>query len=75
MAVAGGVVAPARQRMLASLCRRASSAVAASWTSAARMPGTLLAAMEMPMPVEQMRTPSLAEPPTTSAATARAYTG
>jgi hypothetical protein len=43
--------------MLALLCRRLISAVMQSWQSAARTPGTLFAAMHMPMPVPQMRTP------------------
>ena len=56
------VVRAPTQSTLAWLCRRARAAVVTSWTTAARTPGTLLAAMAMPMPVPQMQTPRSADP-------------
>ena len=58
----GGVVLPLRQSTLASLCWRASAAACSSATSAARTPGTLLAAMHMPTPLVQTSRPSSARP-------------
>jgi len=46
-----------KQSTLASFHSRAPPAVAASPQRAARMPGTLLAAMLTPVPVQQQRTP------------------
>ena len=60
---------------LASLCSRARRAVSESCASAARMPSTLLAAMETPMPVPQTRTPSSIVPGSTRSPTARAKSG
>ncbi len=68
-------VRPPRQTTLAWLCRRARVAVVTSWTTAARTPGTLLAAMAMPMPVPQTHTPSSARPPATARPTAAPKSG
>jgi len=57
-----------RHSTLASLCRRLISAVMLSWHGAARTPLTLLAAMHMPMPVPQIRTPRWARPSLTARA-------
>ena len=61
-------------RMLALLWRRVISAACASQQSAARMPFTLFAAIEMPMPVEQIRMPYCAPPSATQCATFAPYT-
>ncbi len=55
---------------LASFQRRAPSAVAASPHSAARIPATLLAAIDAPVPVQQQTMPWSARPSATSRATA-----
>ncbi len=55
---------------LASFQRRAPSAVGASRQSAARTPGTLLAAIEAPVPVQQATTAWSARPSATSRAAA-----
>ena len=54
----------------ASFQRRAPAAVDASAHSAARTPGTLLAAIEAPVPVQQHTTPCSARPSATSRAAA-----
>src|SRR5262245_8534659 len=51
---------------LASFHRRAPAAVAASVHSAARTPGTLLAAIDTPVPVQQHTTPAATSPPATA---------
>ena len=71
----GGVVLAPRQRTLALLCWRESAAMDSSKTSAARMPGILLAAMLMPTPVVQISRPSLAFCAMTVCATAAAKSG
>ena len=48
-----------RQSTFESLWRRLISAVRSSWPGAARMPGSLLAAMCMPIPVPQIRIAAL----------------
>ncbi|CRF29028.1 Uncharacterised protein [Mycobacterium tuberculosis] len=48
-----------------SLCSRVALAENKSCTSAQRMPGTLLAAIVIPMPVPQIRIPLSAFPATT----------
>src|ERR1019366_4524896 len=55
---------------LASLCSRDNSASDSLTTRAARMPGTLLAAIDIPMPVPQTRMPKSALCAATSSATA-----
>jgi len=70
LAWSGEVVFPARQRMLALLwlaCQRGGLLVA---DQCGRAPGTLLAAMLMPIPVVQISTPNCALPDTTFSATA-----
>ena len=65
-----GPVMPApRASTLASLWRRVISADRESVQWAQRMPLTLLAAMEMPMPVVQMTMPFSQSPEATSRAT------
>src|SRR4051794_24902882 len=64
-----------RASTLASFHRRAPSAVWASPHSAARTPGTLLAAIETPVPVQQQTTPRSARPPATASPTARPTSG
>ena len=61
--------------MLASLCSRVrrASTVSAQW--AQRMPWTLLAAMEMPMPVVQMTMPRGQSPAATARAAASPKSG
>ena len=54
----------------ASLCSRASSAVAMLQTSAARMPRTLFAAICSPLPEPPKTTPSASTPACWSATTA-----
>ena len=51
--------------MLASLCRRAICAENGSVHTTQRAPGTLFAAIEMPIPEPQTMTPRSASPPTT----------
>jgi hypothetical protein len=58
--------------MLASLWARLIRAMNGSEQRAARMPGTLLAVMAMPMPVPQTRRPRSALPDATDSATWRA---
>ena len=53
---------PPRQRIWASLCRRAMRAEKGSLTAAARMPGNLFAVMAMPRPVPQSSRPRSARP-------------
>src|SRR5208337_98084 len=60
---------------LASLCSRDRSASNSVSTFAARMPGTLLAAIDMPIPVLHTRMPRSATFAATSSATARAKSG
>src|ERR1700687_6025009 len=57
LATASGVARRLNTSTLASFQRRAPLAVSASAHSAARIPGTLLAAIETPVPVQQNRTP------------------
>jgi len=56
---------------LASFHLRAPVAVSASAQSAARTPGILLAAIEMPVPVQQQTIPTSARPEATASPTAR----
>ena len=67
---AAEVVRRLSARTFASFQRRAPSAVAASAQSAARMPGTLLAAIDAPVPVQQQTMPCSARPSATSRAAA-----
>src|SRR3970040_1629627 len=60
---------PASASTLASLCSRLIRAVKTSPQRAARIPGTLLAAMAMPIPVPQTRTPRSTLPTVTASAT------
>ena len=55
--VSGPVVRPPKQITFASLCCRANRAVVSSWTTAARTPRTLFAAIEIPMPVPHTASP------------------
>ena len=55
---------------LASLCARDSRADSASVTTAALMPWTLFAAIDMPMPLPHTRMPRSKRPSTTPLATA-----
>ena len=75
MASATPVVLPPRQITLASLWRRARPAVVTSWTSAARIPATLLAAMLMPIPVPHTQMPRSARPSATARPTASPNSG
>ena len=61
--------------MLASLCRRVISALYTSPHRAHRTPRTLLAAMEMPMPVEQITMPRSHSPRATARAAGSAKSG
>jgi hypothetical protein len=67
-ATSAPVVRAPRTSTLASLCSRASLAVVASWQSAARTWRCRLAAIEIPTPDPQMRTPSAARPSASAAA-------
>ena len=60
---------------LASFHRRAPVAVSASAQRAARTPGTLLAAMETPVPVQQQTMPASASPAATASPTAASDVG
>jgi len=64
-----------RQRTLASSSSRAWRAVKRSWQRAARTPRILLAAIETPAPLPQMRMPASAPPSRTATPTARAASG
>ena len=64
-----------RARTLAPFQRRAPRAVSASVHRAARTPGTLLAAIDTPVPVQQHTTPRSARPEATSSPTARPASG
>jgi len=64
-----------RQRTLASLWARVMRASHSVRQSAARTPGILLAAIDMPMPVPQTRMPKRALPEATSRDTATAKSG
>ena len=66
---------PASDRTLRSLCSRASAAPSTSPITAARMPGTLLAAIAMPTPLPQTRMPRSAWPAATASATGRGVVG
>ena len=68
-AIAGPTVRAPNARMLASLCWRVSFALYGSEQCAQRTPRTLFAAMEMPIPVPQMRIPRSQSPETTALAT------
>ena len=74
-ATVGPVVRAPKQSTLAWLCCLASVAVVTSCTTAARTPGTLFAAMEMPIPVPQTQTPNSAEPSVTARPTAAPKSG
>ena len=50
-------------------------ALLGSWTTAARTPWILLAEMETPMPVPQMRIPSLSRPSAIALPTRKAGSG
>ena len=71
----GPITRAPRQRIFASLWERVASAENASPTTAARMPLTLLAAILIPMPVPQTRTPLSASFAATQSATAKAKSG
>ena len=60
---------------LVSLCARLSSAVISSWTTPARIPLTLLAAIETPIPVPQKRMPRSTRPSATAVAMRHAGSG
>jgi hypothetical protein len=60
---------------LRSLCSRATRAVSTSAMAAARTPGSLLAAIAIPMPVPHTRTPRSNRPSLTPRATAEAKSG
>ena len=64
-----------RHNTFAWLCWRARVAVVTSCTTAARMPGILLAAMAMPIPDPQVQTPSSASPAATARPTAAPKSG
>ena len=66
---------PPMASMLASLCRRVISAERGSLHRAQRMPFTLLAEMEMPMPVVQITIPRSHAPEATASAAARPKSG
>ncbi len=70
LATSSPTMRPPMHTTLAWLCARASRAVVTSWTTAARTPWTLLAAMEMPIPVPQAHRPSSARPSGTARPTA-----
>ena len=75
LATSAPTMRPPMQTTLAWLWARASRAVVTSWTTAARTPSILLAAMEMPMPVPQAHTPSWARPSVTARPTAAPNSG
>ena len=62
-------IRPPTEITLASLCRRASTAVSSFQASAARTPGTLLAAIASPLPEPPMTTPRDVVPSCQSVAT------
>jgi len=68
-------VRPPRQRILASLCSRESFAVSTLYVTAARMPFTLFAAKDMPIPVPQTSIPRENAPEDTASATSLAING
>ena len=70
MSSASLVVRSESASTLASFQRRAPRAVSASTQSAARMPSTLFAAIEAPVPVQQQTMPCSARPSATSRAAA-----
>src|SRR5690606_26513225 len=74
-ASAGEVRRNPRARTLASFHRRAPAAVSGSVHRAARTPGTLLAAIDTPVPVQQHTTPRSAPPPATASPTRRPTSG
>ncbi len=74
-AVSGVVRFRLMTRTLASFQRRAPSAIQGSQASAARTPGTLFAAIAVPVPVQQKRSPWSASPAATAPATRRATSG
>ena len=61
--------------MFALLCCLASFASSREFTSAHRTPGTLFAAMEIPMPLPQQTMPSAALPSATALPQAYPYSG
>ena len=67
---AGDVVRSDSASTFASFHLRAPAAVSASPQSAARMPGTLFAAIDAPVPVQQQTIPCSASPAATSRAAA-----
>ena len=64
-----------KAKMLASLCSLVASALKQSLHTAARIPGTLFAAIEIPMPVPQIKIPLSHSPSTMACATFFPYTG
>ena len=74
-ASAAGVRRAPSARTFASLCCRDSRAASTSETTAARTPATLLAAIDMPMPLPQTRIPRSQRPFATASATALARSG
>ena len=75
LATSSPTMRPPMHTTLAWLWARASRAVVASWTTAARTPSILLAAMAIPIPVPQAHTPKWALPPMTARPTAAPYSG
>src|SRR5581483_6882866 len=74
-AVSGGVRLRLITRTFASFQRRAPSAIHGSQASAARTPGTLFAAIAVPVPVQQKSSPWSARPSATARATLAATSG
>ena len=75
IAVSADVARPASASTFRSLCCREIRAVSTSPQTAARMPGTLFAAIAMPMPVPHTSTPRCTSPLVTARATAAAKSG
>lgn len=70
-----GVSRAPSARTFRSLCSRDSRALVSSPMAAARMPGTLFAAIAMPIPLPQTSTPRANRPSLTPRATAVAKSG
>src|SRR5271157_296946 len=62
-------------RTFASFHSRAFLAIHGSQASAARIPGTLFAAIDVPVPVQHITTPKSASPEATATPTTRANSG
>src|SRR5437870_2611397 len=75
LAASSDVLARLRQRTFAWFQARAPRAVSASAQSAARIPGSLFAAIDTPVPVQQKSTPKSDLPSATRSATASATSG